>query len=79
MSIHCGTSYGKIVHKVLTQDLPALLEGRAGQGRLPRGSSPEEGKGGEWGFRQRRKHEHRCRGLRKAQGIWGYMKFKYFQ
>ena len=44
MSIHCGTSYGKIAHKVPTQDLPARLEGRTGKGRLPRGSSPEEQK-----------------------------------
>lgn len=37
MSIHCGTSYGKIAHKVPTQDLPAPAGGEGtGQGRLPR-------------------------------------------
>ena len=57
--------------------------GGHGKGGFPGEVAPrsrsQKDKDGEWGFRQRRNHEHRCRGLKKAQGIWGYMKFKYFQ
>lgn len=83
MSSHCGTSYGKIAHKVPTQDLQPGWRGGQGKGGFPGEvalrSRSQKGKGGNGGFRQRRKHKHRCRGLKKPQGIWGYMKFKYFQ
>lgn len=38
MAVHCGESHGIIVHQMPTEEHPAPLEGREGQGSLPRGS-----------------------------------------